>query len=111
MSVVWENAPISANEVTRALATSRQWTLTTVRTLLRRLVEKKALEQTVDGKRYLYSPLVSMEACARSEGESLLARLTGRTPSIALIHMVREAELSDKDIRELKKILKDKEKK
>jgi len=109
MAVVWERTPVAASAVVEALASRKRWTLATVRTLLRRLVNKGALRQESEGKRYLYAPLISMAACARRESESFLDRVLGRAPSEAVLHLVKRAELSDKDIQELRRILKEKE--
>ena len=110
MSVVWHRAPVAATEIVEALLDTKQWTLATVRTLLRRLVNKGALEQTLEGKRYLYKPLVSIEACVHQESESFWDRVLGRAPSAALVHLVARAELSQADIEELRRILREKEK-
>ena len=110
MSVVWEKAPVPASLVAEVLHQKREWTLATVRTLLRRLVNKKALRQEFQGKRYLYFPLVSAEECARVESESFLDRVLGWAPSETIIHLVRKAELSRQDIQELRRILREKEK-
>ena len=110
MAVVWERAPVPASAIVEELHASKQWSLATVRTLLRRLVNKGALAQEADGKRYLYRPLVSMAACVRQESESLWERVLGCAPSAALIHLVKRAELSKEDIQELRRILRDKEK-
>jgi BlaI family transcriptional regulator, penicillinase repressor len=110
MTVVWEKAPVAASEVTSALQKKKSWTLTTVRTLLRRLTNKRALQQELDGKRYLYSPLISVEQCARWESESFMDRVLGWMPSETILHLVQKAELSNEDIQELRKILRQKEK-
>ena len=110
MAVVWERAPVAASAIVEELHASKQWSLATVRTLLRRLANKGALAQEAEGKRYLYRPLVSMAACVRQESESLWERVLGRAPSAALIHLVKRAELSKEDVQELRRILRDKEK-
>lgn len=110
MAVVWRRAPVAASTVVSELDATKHWTLTTVRTLLRRLVNKGALAQQEEGKRYLYTPLVSMEACIRKETESFWERVLGRAPSAALIHLVKRADLSKEDIQELRRILRQKEK-
>ena len=110
MTVVWRRAPVAACAVVEELQESKQWTLATVRTLLRRLTNKGALRQQVEGKRYLYTPLVSMNACVRQESESFWKRVLGRAPSAALIQLVERAELSKEDIEELRRILRAKEK-
>jgi BlaI family penicillinase repressor len=110
MAVAWERAPVPASAVAEALDQRKQWTLATVRTLLRRLVNKGALRQEIDGKRYLYTPLISMAECARRESESFLDRILGRAPSEAILHLVKRADLSARDIEELRRILREKEK-
>src|SRR5438876_6735281 len=94
MAAVWERAPIAASAIAGLLEEKRQWTLATVRTLLRRLVNKGALEQRQEGKRFVYSPRVSMEECVRWESESFLDRVLGRTPSATILHLVRKSDLS-----------------
>jgi BlaI family penicillinase repressor len=109
MAVVWEREPVAASTVVEALEGRKQWTLATVRTLLRRLVNKGALQQESEGKRYLYRPLISMAECARQESDSFLDRVLGRAPSAAILHLVKRADLSEQDIQELRRILREKE--
>jgi BlaI family transcriptional regulator, penicillinase repressor len=110
MTVVWEKAPVPASVVAVTLEKKKRWTLTTVRTLLRRLVNKRALKQELEGKRYLYTPLISVEECARWESESFVDRVLGWVPSETILHLVQKADLSNDDIQELRRILQQKEK-
>ena len=110
MGVVWQRASAPASDIAEALRESRRWSLATVRTLLRRLVNKGALAQQAEGKRYIYTPLVSMEACVHQESNTFWDRVLGRAPSSALLHLVRRADLSKADIQELRRILRGKEK-
>src|SRR5947199_1651450 len=109
MAVVWERAPIAASAILHLLGEKKHWALATVRTLLRRLVNKGALEQRQDGKRYLYTPRFSREECVRWESESFLDRVLGRAPSATILHLVKRANLSKQDILELRRILREKE--
>ena len=110
MAVAWEQPPVAAQTVAEALAGHKDWTLATVRTLLRRLVNKGALAQEAEGKRYLYTPLVTREECARWESDSFLDRVLGRAPAASLLHLVKKAPLTSDDIKELRRILREKEK-
>ena len=110
MTVVWEKAPVAATKVVEVLKERKNWSLATVRTLLRRLVNKGALRQELESKRYLYAPLVSAEECARLASESFLDRVLGWAPSETILHLVRKANLSKEDIQELRRILRAKEK-
>jgi BlaI family penicillinase repressor len=110
MDVVWEQAPVAASTIVAALEPKRQWTLATVRTLLRRLVRKGALAQQSEGKRFVYRPRISKEECVRRESDSFMDRVLGRAPAATLLHLVSKADLSREDLQELRRILREKEK-
>ena len=109
MTVVWERAPVPASVVVDVLQRRKQWTLATVRTLLRRLVNKGVLAQQAEGRRYIYTPRVSREACLRRESDTFLDRVLARAPLATLLHLVGKARLSKADIKELRRILREKE--
>ena len=110
MAVVWERPPVATAEVVERLSQRKAWHSRTIRTWLDRLVRKGALKITRDGKRYLYDPLVSQEECVRNESRSFAERVFGGEPGAMLLHLVKETKLSREDIRELKKLLSEKEK-
>ena len=110
MAVVWDKAPVAASVVAAVLDKRKNWSLATVRTLLRRLVGKGAVKQEFQGKRYIYLPRVSVEECARMASESFVDRVLGWAPSETILHVVRKAKLSKDDIEELRRILREKEK-
>lgn len=110
MVILWQRGPAAASALAEQLHESKHWSLATVRTLLRRLVNKRALAQEAEGKRYIYTPLASMEDCVQQESESFWDRVLGRAPSAALLHLVQRADLSKEDIQELRRILRRKEK-
>ena len=110
MSLAWNKPPVAASELVEQLEAKRGWHSRTVRTLLDRLVKKGALRFEVEGKRYLYWPRVTMEACLRKESQSFLHRVFGGEPASMLIHLVKNTKLSAAEIQELKRILSEKEK-
>ena len=110
MSVLWRQSPLAAAEVVEQLQAKRGWHLRTVRTLLDRLVKKRALSAALEGKRYLYRPRVDMEDCVRLESQGFLQRVFGGEPVSMLVHLVKNTELSSEEIAELKRILSEKEK-
>ena len=110
MNVVWGKAPIAASEVVERLGEKRDWQPRTIRTLLARLVNKGALRSEFEGKRYLYKPKVTMQECVHHESRSFVERVFGGAPASALIHLVQQTELTPEEIKQLKKILSEKEK-
>jgi len=110
MEVVWRQNPITALEVVQQLTAHKQWQDQTIRTMLRRLIRKKALTYKAEGKVYYYAPAVSREQCVRGESRSFLERVFGGAAQPLLVQLVQETKLSADEIAELKKILRDKEK-
>lgn len=105
MQVFWNRHPLTANAVADALADSVQWKPRTVKTLINRLVKKGALGYDVDGRTYLYSPLVQSEDCVQAEGRSFLKRVFSGALAPMIIHFLEEEKLTHEEIDELKRIL------
>jgi len=60
------------------------------------------------GNSYLYRPAVPREEMTRQEVRSVFDRVVGAAVSPVLAHFIDEAELSDDDIRELRRLLDEK---
>ncbi|MGE7852917.1 BlaI/MecI/CopY family transcriptional regulator [Bacillus paramycoides] len=110
MKVLWNTtSPLTANEVIQALEGTNDWSPKTVRTLLNRLVQKKAISsQQEKGKLYTYSPLISQDSYLQLETKSFLKRFYGAAFKPLLVNFIKEEKLSSEDIHELKQILDDK---
>ena len=78
MMVLWQGGRAAASVVVEHLIESKSWSLATVRTLLRRLVNKGVLARQAEGKRYIYEPLVTMEECVHQASESFWNRFRAR---------------------------------
>src|SRR3954470_4088858 len=112
MQALWDaGAPLTANEVVDRVADRRGWNPRTVKTLLNRLVKKRALGFEAEGNRYRYYPLVTREECVRRESRSFLARVFGGATGAMLVHFVNESPLTPDEIGQLKRVLARKEKK
>jgi BlaI family penicillinase repressor len=110
MEVVWRKSPVTALEVVQQLAPHTHWQDQTIRTMLRRLIRKKALTFRAEGNVYHYSPTVSREQCVRGESQTFVARVFGGAAQSLLVQLVQETKLSPDEIAELKRILRNKEK-
>ena len=108
MRIVWEQEPCSASEIIAALhQRDAAWHPKTVKAFLNRLVKKKALGFKLDGRAYLYYPLVRQSECAEAASVSFLDRVFGGSLKPMVAHFVEHKRLSQKEIRELRRLLKD----
>jgi BlaI family penicillinase repressor len=106
MKVVWSKGSGTANDIIEKLhQTDKTWHPKTMKTLLGRLVTKKALDYQKVGRTYVYRSIVSEEECASAATESFLDRVFGGSLQPMLAYFVRRKKLSAADIAELKRIL------
>ena len=111
MRVIWSNtSQCSAGEIIATLRrTDASWHPRTVKAYLNRLVKKKALGFSKEGRAYVYRPLVRQEECVDAASESFLERVFGGSLRPMLAHFVEHKKLSAAEIRELKQLLEEEE--
>jgi BlaI family penicillinase repressor len=105
MRVFWSTPGLTADEVVEALKPAATWNARTIRTLINRLLQKKALRFEKEGRKYRYWPAVDQEHCIREERRSFIHRVYGGTVAPMLAAFIEEAQLSPEDIEELKRML------
>jgi len=110
MQVLWENGSQTANDVVNALSGEVKWKPRTIKTLISRLVKKGAVKVTEEGYRYRYSAAVSESECVHSETRSFVRRVYHGAMKPALAAFIEDADLSDKEIDDIQKILNQKRK-
>ncbi len=97
MSALWERSPASARDVLERVERGTDWSYSTVRTLLGRLVEKEAVRVRMRGNQGLYDPIVTRGKARRSAVRSLVDRAFDGAFGTLLQHLVAEEKLSKKD--------------
>jgi len=107
MNIVWSRAPCSAGEIIAALQQAdATWHPRTAKAFLNRLVKKKVLGFSKEGRAYVYLPLIRREECIDAASESFLGRVFGGSLKPMLAHFVQREKLSPDEIRELRRLLK-----
>jgi BlaI family transcriptional regulator, penicillinase repressor len=109
MKVLWARSPVTAGEIIDALAGKTAWKPKTIKTLLARLVCKRAVGHSKSGKAYAYHPLIDAETFGRAQRKSLLGRVYGGALAPMLAAFIAEEPLSPDDIAELRALLDRKE--
>jgi len=105
MDVLWRKHPLTAEEVVAALSDTTDWQEPTIKTLLNRLLKKRAIAAQRDGRRYLYRPLLVRADYVQAQSESLLDRLFDGRVAPLVAHFSQRRRLSRKDVAELKRLI------
>ncbi len=108
MNVLWERSPLTAAEVFAGLPPDHGWKPKTVNTFLARLADKEALKVAKKDGVNLYSARVRREDCVASESDSFLQRVYRGAAGPLLVHFCQQEDLSDDEIAELQKLLRQK---
>lgn len=106
MEVLWEENPLTAQQVVQRVSPERCWSANTVKTLLGRLLAKDAIAAEEDGRRYLYRPLIVRASYVAGESRRLIDRLFGGRLAPLVAHLAERDELSADDIVEIEALLK-----
>ncbi|HEV2532406.1 BlaI/MecI/CopY family transcriptional regulator [Phenylobacterium sp.] len=105
MDALWRLGPLSADGVVAAVGEAHGWAPGTVKTLITRLLRKKAIEGRRDAGGYFYRPLVTRGDYVQSESQNLVDRLFDGEVAPLVAHFAEHRALTPKDIQHLKKLI------
>lgn len=103
MEVLWERGPSTVTEVKEQL--KDQLAYTTVLTMLRNLETKGYVQHEAEGRAHRYAATIAREAARRSALQHLASKLFNGSPALLLAHMVSDGKLSDDEVRRIRKLL------
>jgi BlaI family penicillinase repressor len=105
LRVLWGSVgPVPTAAICKDITDKTGWDRSTVRTLLRRLVEKGAVEE-LKLDVLCYRPVLTEEEYRRTQTKSFLERHYGGSAQRLVASLVRSDNLSESDIAELRAFL------
>lgn len=105
MNLLWEQAPQTITQLTKALKEQTGWSKNTVITMLNRLEVKGAVYHEEGERAKQFFPGILRADAALSETRGFLDRVYEGSISLMVDAMVTSKALSEKDIEELYEIL------
>jgi predicted transcriptional regulator len=105
MEILWDEAPRTTDQIVEVAVARHGWGAATVKTLINRLLKKKALKsERVEG-RTLYRPLLTREDYVATESQSLLDRLFDGQLTPLVAHYAGRQGLTAEDRARLKALI------
>ena len=104
LEVLWREQPLTVGQIIDRLREA-DWHENTVKTLLTRLLQKKAVARRKDGGRFFYRALTTREATVTMESEQLLNRFFDGQMSPLVAHFAERRKLSTRDVEAIEKVL------
>jgi BlaI family penicillinase repressor len=105
MEALWTKGPLTAEEIVQLVGPAQDWGEATVKTLINRLLKKKAMLSERVGGRARYLPILTREEYVTGESQGLLDRLFGGELAPLVAHYARHRALSPREVTRLKKLI------
>ncbi len=106
MLAIWqENEPVSSSHIQQKLAGKLNWPLSSLMTVLARLIEKGFVACEKRGRNNFYSALIEEQAYKQAEGSSFLGKLYGNSLTSLVSTLYNGKAIGQEDLDELKTFL------
>jgi BlaI family penicillinase repressor len=109
MKIVWAKGKATVRDVTDAIAARRKMAYTTVMTMLRDLERKGLLAHEVDGRTYVYKPLVQRKRVVSGIVGDITRRLFDGSPAALLAHVLEGESIDADELERIKWMIAEKE--
>ena len=106
MKALWEDAPLSGNDIVKAVSKDTDWSQSTILTMIRRLVQKKAVG-VKQQKVMMYYPLVCESEIVRRETDMFVKRVYQGSVNMLVKGYLESGELSEQELESLREMLGD----
>ena len=110
MRVVWSNIDTTSKIVINTLSFKKGWSVSTIKTLLSRLVEKNMLNTRKQGNKFIYNAIYSENDCLESITREFLSKICARKTGLIMEIIINEDRLNVEDIDNIISRLKEKKK-
>ena len=111
MNALWQDHPANARDIAGRLPKGINWAYTTIKTMLNRLVVKRAVSETKKGNISYYEPVLSRRQARRTALSLLVDQAFDGAFGPMMHFLLEDKKLSAKQRKELIKILAENEKK
>ena len=105
MEVLWSCSPLSAEEIVAEVSRRQPWGAATIKTLVNRLLKKKAIKSEREGGRHQYRPLIARADYVQAESQGLLDRLFEGQLAPLIAHFAEHRDLKPEEVERLKRLI------
>jgi BlaI family penicillinase repressor len=105
MQILWNRGRATARDITVALNDNDPIAHSTVQTLLRTLEDKSAIAHEVEGRTFVFFPLVKEDKYKRNATRDLLDRVFGGDVQSLVAHLLQNEKVSRKELEEIRRLI------
>lgn len=105
MRIVWTLDHAGSREVIEIIQRKREWSESTIKTLLGRLVKKNLLATTKEGRNFVYHATIAEQTAMNDTVNDLFTSLCNMKKGITIIELIKNSTLTKTDIESMQKVL------
>jgi BlaI family penicillinase repressor len=105
MNTLWEEWPATARQIADRLPENVNWAYTTIKTMLTRLAEKRAIKETKKGSIGVYEPILTRQNARRNALKTLANQAFDGAFGPLMHFLLEDQKLSSKQRKELLQVL------
>lgn len=105
LECLWEKGACSSMELVRDMQERMGWAKSTTLTVISRMEGKGLISYTMDGRKKIYETQICREDVVQEETKSFLDRVCHGSVSVLLSALVKQEDLTEKEIEEMHQIL------
>ena len=108
MRVIWASQQSTSSSILDVLIQKKEWKISTVKTLLSRLVQKGFLQTDKVGNRFIYQATLTESEAIKNKLTHLLGQMCSKKIGSIFLEAIQWSELSQQDINQLMLVLQEK---
>ena len=108
LKILWNEAPLSVQQVREALATmpfSRQLTHSSVITVLNIMVRKKYLSRTKQSRAFYFDPIVTEQQTNRGMLGDIVNRVFDGSATAVMLELLATSDLDLEELKDIRRII------
>jgi predicted transcriptional regulator len=105
MQVIWKAGRCTAREITAAMNAEEPTAHSTVQTLLRTLEDKGAVAHEVEGRTFIFYPLVREDQVRQDATADLVERVFGGSAGSLVSYLLKSGKVSRKELDEIRRLI------
>ena len=108
MKIIWDESPISTNDVCKKVPASHNWSQKTIHTLLSRLTAKHVITYEKRGRMYYYYPIISKKRYLKQENHQFLNRFYNGKMAPMLSSLLSDEKISNQELNAMYQLIQEK---
>ncbi len=104
MELLWEEGDLNAKQIAVKLNKSIGWSRTTTYTVIRKCIEKSAVERREPN--FMCHALISQHEARKSETHELIQKMFGGSKDLLIAALLNDEQLTESEIKNLKEYIK-----